>query len=223
MADSCECSDWTQVGHPASAYWPDLHPNYHHPDCPKYTPPTPVDRLTVPHVPRALGDVAEKIAEEDSWPRHRYRARQPEDLTKDELIALVKRMMLQRRPHEKDSLTVWEAVSHLRSLADTIPMLKVVIDYLEPPITEENGERGVWQRCLMCEKRFFYTRGLKSYDLCIGCSKDAGRYQVSLGWGEQAAFMQYTPRDMTLYARPAARAAIANHFRHLADYLEKKP
>lgn len=37
----CECLDWTQVGHPASAYWPDMHPNYHHPDCAKYAPPPP--------------------------------------------------------------------------------------------------------------------------------------------------------------------------------------
>lgn len=34
----CECLDWTQVGHPASAYWPDMHPNYHHPDCQNYIP-----------------------------------------------------------------------------------------------------------------------------------------------------------------------------------------
>lgn len=36
---TCECHDWAMVGHPADAYWPDDHPNYHHPDCPKYTPP----------------------------------------------------------------------------------------------------------------------------------------------------------------------------------------
>ncbi len=36
---SCECLDWTQVGHPASAYWPNPHPSYHHPDCEKYVPP----------------------------------------------------------------------------------------------------------------------------------------------------------------------------------------
>lgn len=37
--EHCECLDWTQVGYPISAYWPDLHPNYHHPDCEKYVPP----------------------------------------------------------------------------------------------------------------------------------------------------------------------------------------
>ncbi len=40
----CECLDWTQVGHPASAYWPDLHPNYHHPDCAKYVAPLTCER-----------------------------------------------------------------------------------------------------------------------------------------------------------------------------------
>jgi NTP pyrophosphatase (non-canonical NTP hydrolase) len=44
--DDCdECGDWTHVGHPASAYWPDLHPNYHHPDCSRYTPPPPGEDL----------------------------------------------------------------------------------------------------------------------------------------------------------------------------------
>lgn len=37
----CECQEWTRVGHPFWAYWPDQdsYPGGHHPDCPGYCPP----------------------------------------------------------------------------------------------------------------------------------------------------------------------------------------
>lgn len=37
----CDCQEWTRVGHPFWAYWPDQesYPGGHHPDCPDYQPP----------------------------------------------------------------------------------------------------------------------------------------------------------------------------------------
>lgn len=35
----CECLDWTCVGYQEWCYWPDGHPEWHHPDCKRYKPP----------------------------------------------------------------------------------------------------------------------------------------------------------------------------------------
>ena len=52
MSTDCACSNWTMVGHPKSAYWPDDHPKWHHPDCEHYIKPGG----TMTHKARILAD-----------------------------------------------------------------------------------------------------------------------------------------------------------------------
>jgi hypothetical protein len=140
-----------------------------------------------------------------------------EDYSRDELLALVRWLGRPFRPRGVDGVSVWHAVDKLRPLAGEIPMLQVVIDYLDPPLDEVDGVRGWWRYCQLCEKIFFHADG---DSLCVDCKPNTAVFHCYTGWS-QAGFSSHTPRELTVFVRRDDGAVrMAEAFRDLARYAD---
>ncbi len=236
--ERCECLDWTQVGHPSSAYWPDMHPNYHHPDCQKYTRPPPYfgarpvfaesdDRCgaadcqgpkrceepgcEVPHPNACSSD-----SRADGWRCHKHPATRLEDLPKAALVRMAEGARVGSRGRQR--FQVWEACVRLRDLRDAIPMVKVLLDYLEPPRETHDGKSGWWHECLVCGADYFYSAGAHGM-LCPRCA-GARYYEIHLGFDRKAGALAWGPERLGLYVLPGAESDVAQHLRDVAAYLD---
>lgn len=147
-----------------------------------------------------------------------------DDLSRDELLALLFKLRLAgRRAQRGDSVQLWKAVASLRSLEDAIPMLKVVLDYLDPPLEEYEGKRGWRELCPMCGSRFFYSLdSVGGGPLCLACHQDAQCHNMHLGWDKSSCVVSQSPQVLSLYTKSGARAEVAGWLRTMADFMELK-
>lgn len=146
-----------------------------------------------------------------------------DDLSRDELLALLFKLRLAgRRAQRGDSVQIWKAVSSLRSLESAIPMLKVALDYLDPPLEEREGKRGWSELCPMCGGGFFYSLDRSGGGpLCLAC-KDAECHMLHLGWDKSSCVVADSPQELSIYTKPGARAGVAKWLREMADFMERE-